>query len=120
MLASSSRKLESDSPRCENPRLSLFGKRSREPSKALAKALRRSQCYAAQPLTSGTLQVVVDTPAHPFDAARYVDETAAAIGLPIAPEHRPVVVENFRQLAASAALVMAFPLPNENAPARVF
>src|SRR5262245_28974225 len=28
MLASSSRKLESDSPRCENPRLSLFGKRS--------------------------------------------------------------------------------------------
>src|SRR5262245_5393914 len=28
MLASSSRKLESDSPRCGNPRLSLFGKRS--------------------------------------------------------------------------------------------
>src|SRR5262245_17345287 len=28
MLASSSRKLESDSLRCENPRLSLFGKRS--------------------------------------------------------------------------------------------
>src|SRR5262245_12084748 len=31
MLASSSRKLESDSLRCGNPRLSLFGKRSSQP-----------------------------------------------------------------------------------------
>jgi hypothetical protein len=62
----------------------------------------------------------VDNPARPFDAARYVEEAAAAIGLGIAAQFRPAVVDNFRQLAASAALVMAFPLPDETDPAPVF
>jgi hypothetical protein len=62
----------------------------------------------------------VDSSGHPFDAARYVDEAAAAIGLDIAAQCRPAVVENFGQLAASAALVMAFPLPDETDPASIF
>jgi hypothetical protein len=62
----------------------------------------------------------VDTNARPFDAARYVDETAAALGLPIAAAHRPAVIESFRQLAAAAALVMAFPLPDDIDPAPTF
>jgi hypothetical protein len=55
-----------------------------------------------------------------FDAARYMDAAAAALALPIAPEHRPGVVANLERLAAMAALVMEFPLPDETEAAPVF
>jgi hypothetical protein len=50
----------------------------------------------------------------------YVDVTSAAIGLSIAPAYRPAVVEAFRQLAATADLLMSFPLPDAIDPATVF
>ncbi len=56
----------------------------------------------------------------PFDAGTYVDAAAAALDLPIAPEHRPGVVLNLERLAAMARLVMEFPLADEIEPAPVF
>jgi hypothetical protein len=58
--------------------------------------------------------------AEPFDADSYIDAAAAAIGLPIAAEHRPGVILNLERIAAMADLVMAFPLAEETAPAPVF
>jgi hypothetical protein len=59
-------------------------------------------------------------PDQPFDAAAYVDAAAALIALPIDPAHRPGVVLNMRRIAEMAALVMAFPLPDETEAAPVF
>jgi hypothetical protein len=56
----------------------------------------------------------------PFDAAAYVDATAALIGLPIDPAHRPGVILNMERIAEMAAMVMEFPLPDEVEPAPVF
>jgi hypothetical protein len=56
----------------------------------------------------------------PFDAATYVDAAAALIGLPLDPAHRPGVILNIERIAEMAALVMAFPLPDETEPAPVF
>ena len=56
----------------------------------------------------------------PFDADRYVDVTAAVIGLPIPPESRDAVVASFRQIAAMADLVMSFPIDDDIDPAVVF
>jgi hypothetical protein len=56
----------------------------------------------------------------PFDAETYVDAAAALIGLPLDPAHRPGVVLNVQRIAEMAALVMAFPLPEETEPAPVF
>ena len=56
----------------------------------------------------------------PFDAEAYVDAAAALIGLPIDPEHRPGVVLNLERIAQMAALVLAYPLPDEAEPAPVF
>ncbi|HEV8680524.1 MAG TPA: DUF4089 domain-containing protein [Stellaceae bacterium] len=56
----------------------------------------------------------------PFDAAVYVDATAALIGLPLDSTHRPGVVINMQRIAEMAALVMAFPLPDDVEPAPVF
>lgn len=50
----------------------------------------------------------------------YVDRTAQAIDLPLAPEYRPGVVENFVRIAAIAQLVTEFPLPDTIEPAPVF
>jgi hypothetical protein len=50
----------------------------------------------------------------------YVDETARRIGLPIAPEHRPGVIQFTEGLLASAALVMEFPLSDDVESAPVF
>ncbi len=55
-----------------------------------------------------------------FDAAIYVDAAAALIGLPLDPAHRPGVILNIERIAEMAALVMAFPLPDETEPAPVF
>jgi hypothetical protein len=46
----------------------------------------------------------------PEAAERYVDATAAALGLPLAPEHRPGVLRFFGLAASMAALVEAVPL----------
>jgi hypothetical protein len=56
----------------------------------------------------------------PFDAEAYVDAAAALIGLPLDPAHRPGVVLNVLRIAEMAALVMAFPMPEETEPAPVF
>lgn len=53
-------------------------------------------------------------------AERLMDATAAAIGLEIAPAHRPGVIANLERIAAMAEFVMAFPLPDETEPAPVF
>lgn len=54
------------------------------------------------------------------DFAEYVDRTAQLIDLPLNPEHRPGVVENFARIAAIANLVMEFPLPEDAEPAPLF
>lgn len=56
----------------------------------------------------------------PFEPADYVEHTAQLLDLPIAPEYRPGVVENFARIAAIATLVMEFPLPDDIEPAPVF
>jgi hypothetical protein len=55
-----------------------------------------------------------------FDAARYLDAVAPAIGLPIAAAHRPGVVVNLARIEALARLVLDFPLDDTIEPAPVF
>ena len=55
-----------------------------------------------------------------FDAERYLDVAAAAMGLQIAPEHRPGVIVNLERLAEVARQVLEFPLPDETEAAPVF
>lgn len=50
----------------------------------------------------------------------YVDEAARRVGLTIAPEHRPGVIQFTEALLASAELVMEFPLPDDVEAAPVF
>jgi len=54
------------------------------------------------------------------ELSAYVDETAKRVGLPLAPEHRPGVIQFTRILLAQAALVTEFPLPDDVEPAPVF
>ena len=54
------------------------------------------------------------------DLDEYVDRLSGAIDLPLAPEPRPGVVENFVRIAAIAQLVTEFPLPDTIEPAPVF
>jgi len=56
----------------------------------------------------------------PDQVEQYVDAAAAALALPIAPEHRPGVIENFSRLAMLAAVVNEFPLGAEDEPAPVW
>jgi hypothetical protein len=56
----------------------------------------------------------------PEELSAYVDETAKRVGLPIAPEHRPGVIQFTSVLLAQGALVMEFPLPDDVEPAPVF
>lgn len=53
----------------------------------------------------------------PEQIEQYVDAASAAVGLPIKPEHRPGVLENFARLAQLAAVVNEFPLTPEDEPA---
>jgi 1-carboxybiuret hydrolase subunit AtzG-like len=55
-----------------------------------------------------------------FDPESYLTAAAAAIGLEVAPEHRPGVILNLERIAGLAELVMAFPLPEAEEPAPVF
>ena len=59
-------------------------------------------------------------PEQKFDPETYVDASAALVGLPIDPAHRPGVILNLERLAQLAALLMEFPLTNEAEPAPVF
>ena len=54
------------------------------------------------------------------DVEEYVDRAAAIAGLPIAPEHRPGVIQNLASTLALAALIMDFPLDEGVEPAPVF
>ena len=54
------------------------------------------------------------------EMSSYIVATAAALELPIAPEHMPGVVVNFERLAGIAAQVNAFKLAPEDEPAPVW
>lgn len=56
----------------------------------------------------------------PEELGAYVDEAAKRIGLPIAPEHRPGVIQFTGILLGHAALVTEFSLPDDVEPAPVF
>jgi hypothetical protein len=50
----------------------------------------------------------------------YVDQTAAALALPLDPAHRPGVMQNLQRSAAIAAPLLAFALPASAEPAPTF
>jgi len=50
----------------------------------------------------------------------YVDAAAAALDLPLAPEHRPGVLRYFALAAEMAALVHGLPLSVHDEPAEAF
>ncbi|MDX2231647.1 MAG: DUF4089 domain-containing protein [Leptolyngbyaceae cyanobacterium bins.349] len=54
------------------------------------------------------------------NAAAYVDQAAALIGLPIPPEYHQSVVENFERITTVAQLVLEFPLSEDVEIASVF
>lgn len=54
------------------------------------------------------------------DAARYAEQAAAAIGLPLTPARMPAVAQQLAGLLGAAALVMDFPLPADVEPAPIF
>jgi hypothetical protein len=54
------------------------------------------------------------------EVGAYVDATARLIGLPIAAEHRPGVIQFMGVVMGAAALVMEFPLPDDVEAAPVF
>jgi hypothetical protein len=56
----------------------------------------------------------------PNSVARYAEQAAQAIGLPLAPARMPAVAQQLAGLLAAAALVMEFPLPEEVEPAPTF
>ena len=55
-----------------------------------------------------------------MDAEAYVDAVAAALELPLAPEHRPGVLRYFRWAAEMAELVNGLPLTTRDEPAEAF
>lgn len=55
-----------------------------------------------------------------FDLDEYVDQMALLLDLPLNPEHRPGVVENFVRIMAIAQIVREFPVPIETEAAPVF
>ena len=54
------------------------------------------------------------------DLEAHVDAAARLLALPIAPAHRPGVILYMGVIAAAAALVMEFALPEAVEPAPVF
>lgn len=55
-----------------------------------------------------------------MDHAAYVDAAAALLGLKIAAEHRPGVLQYFALAASMADLVQGLPLELHDEPANVF
>ncbi|CAN5341242.1 hypothetical protein BH11PSE9_BH11PSE9_31060 [soil metagenome] len=56
----------------------------------------------------------------PHQIEAYVDAAAAALQLPLAPEHRPGVLQYFALAASLADVLMAYPLGRDDEPAEVF
>lgn len=56
----------------------------------------------------------------PSQIETYVDAAAAALALPLAPEHRPGVLRYFGLAAEMAALVDGLPLSVHDEPAEAF
>lgn len=56
----------------------------------------------------------------PPGMAAYMDSAAALIGLPVAAAHRAGVLTNLERAAALAALVMEFPLGEQDDAAPVY
>jgi len=54
------------------------------------------------------------------DLESYMTTMAAALGLSITPESRPLVMAHLRAMLAAAALVMDFPLPDDVEAAPIF
>lgn len=54
------------------------------------------------------------------DFSNYVIQAAQLLDLPVAPEYLPGVVENITKMAAIAALVIEFDLPQEIEAAPIF
>ncbi len=50
----------------------------------------------------------------PLDIATIVDQMALLVALPLQPEHRPGVIDNFARIAAIAQLVTEFPLSEDS------
>lgn len=63
---------------------------------------------------------MTDPSAAAVDLQHYIEQSAAAIGLPIAPEDMPAVVGVFANLARVAGPLMEFPLPADAEPSPVF
>ena len=63
---------------------------------------------------------MTDPSTPPVDLQSYVDQAAAAIGLPIAAQDMPAVVSIFANLARVATPLMEFPLPADAEPSPVF
>jgi hypothetical protein len=56
----------------------------------------------------------------PAQTEAYVDAAAAALDLPLSPEHRPGVLQFFALAAGFAAQLQAVPLDAHDDPAPVF
>lgn len=52
--------------------------------------------------------------------AEYVDTISQLLNLPIDPEHRPGVIQNFERIIAIAKSVTEFPLPEDLEAAPIF
>ena len=61
---------------------------------------------------------MIDTEDGSLDA--YIDAAAAALGIPVDPAWKPAVRMNLATTLTLAALVEAFPLPEEAEPAPVY
>lgn len=55
-----------------------------------------------------------------LDTSVFVYQMAAIVALPLQPEHRPGVVDNFARIVAIAQLVNEFPLPDDSEIAPIF
>jgi hypothetical protein len=55
-----------------------------------------------------------------MDTEAYVDAAAAALGLALAPDHRPGVIRYFQLAASMAPRVMDFPLTPADESGNVF
>lgn len=54
------------------------------------------------------------------DIDAYIDRTAALLGLPLDPAHKPGVAANLGRTAAIVKLVTEFPLPDDVEPGPVW
>jgi len=84
---------------------------------------RQSQTWVRFPESGWRIvaaHVSLALPALESEWAAYADRTAAALALPLAPAHRPGVIQNLERAAVIAAPLLAHPLPAGIEPAPVF